>query len=228
MPRKARENTLAGFQLALKAGVDGLELDVHATADGVVVVHHDPRLAPSPPPPGGAVGPGGPRALPIAGHPLDVLRENAPYELPTLRDVLTLVPPAVTLYVEVKARGIEALVADVLRGHEGRCAVHAFDHRVAGRMRALLPTLPTGLLSSSYLLHPGRSLQEAGARDYWPWWESIDTPLVQAIHAEGGRVVAWTVNEADAVRHLAALGVDAICTDVPDEVGDVARGRTRR
>src|SRR3954471_19199034 len=44
MPRLARENTLPSFELAMDAGADGLELDVHTTADGVVVVHHDPDL----------------------------------------------------------------------------------------------------------------------------------------------------------------------------------------
>src|SRR3954468_23117179 len=42
MPRRERENTLPSFAAALAAGAQGIELDVHATADGVVVVHHDP------------------------------------------------------------------------------------------------------------------------------------------------------------------------------------------
>ena len=41
MPRRLRENTLPSFAAALAAGADGIELDVHATSDGVVVVHHD-------------------------------------------------------------------------------------------------------------------------------------------------------------------------------------------
>ena len=44
MPRLARENTLASFALALEAGADGIELDVHVSKDGVVVVNHDPTL----------------------------------------------------------------------------------------------------------------------------------------------------------------------------------------
>jgi glycerophosphoryl diester phosphodiesterase len=223
MPRKTRENTLAGFGLAVEAGVDGIELDVHATRDGVVVVHHDPRLTPPTLPAGSAAGGVGPQGLVIADHTLDELRQYARYELPTLRETLTVVAPSVTLYVEVKGRDIEPLVADLLRGHGRRCAVHAFDHRVSLRMHALLPDVPTGILSSSYLLHPGPVLCDVGARDYWQWWESIDASLVREVHASRGRVVAWTVNDARAVRHLAALGVDAICTDVPDEVGDVAR-----
>lgn len=227
MPRKARENTLHGFRLAVEAGADGIELDVHATSDGVVVVHHDARLAPTRPSTPAAAGTGAPPGLALARHTLDALRTAAPYDLPTLREALAAVPPHVTLYVEVKGDGIEPLVAAVLRGVEGRCAVHAFDHRVAGRMRALLPSIRTGILSSSYLLRPGRALHEAGARDYWQWWELIDEPLVRDVHAAGGRVVAWTVNDPHAVRQLAAWGVDAICTDIPDEVGDVARGRKR-
>lgn len=227
MPRKARENTLDGFRLALDAGVDGIELDVHATADGVVVVHHDPHLHPTPDGRHGAGPTDESAGLAIATHSLAALRGAASYELPTLREVLTLVGSQATVYVEVKGDGIEPLVAELLRDVAGARAVHSFDHRVSGRMRALLPTLPTGILSASYLLHPGRALREADARDYWQRWEFIDSALVRDVHEAGGRVVAWTVNASDDIERLAALGVDAICTDVADEVRHVARARVR-
>jgi glycerophosphoryl diester phosphodiesterase len=58
-------------------------------------------------------------------------------------------------------------------------------------------------------------MQAAGARDLWQHWTVVDAALVDAVHAAGGRVVVWTVNDVDAARDLAALGVDGICTDVP-------------
>lgn len=219
MPRKARENTLAAFQLAIAAGADGIELDVHATRDGVIVVRHDALLPPAPGAPAGSHGPA------IAACTFSELRGEglAEADIPSLEEVLLLTNDRVTLYVEIKAPGIERGVAELLSGHEHRAAVHSFDHRVAGRVHALSPTLATGLLSSSYLLSPGRILREAAARDYWQWWEMIDHHLVADVHAVGGRVVAWTVNTPDAIRRLATLGVDAICTDVTDEVGAIAR-----
>jgi glycerophosphoryl diester phosphodiesterase len=51
------------------------------------------------------------------------------------------------------------------------------------------------------------------AQDVWPHWSLVNAALVNAAHAAGKRVLAWTVNDADAARRLAALGVDGICTD---------------
>ena len=47
----------------------------------------------------------------------------------------------------------------------------------------------------------------------------IDENLVRAIHAARGRVIAWTVNDPDQARRLAALGVDGICTDQLQLIG---------
>jgi glycerophosphoryl diester phosphodiesterase len=56
-------------------------------------------------------------------------------------------------------------------------------------------------------------MEYAGARDVWPEWNSIDEQLVARVHAAGGRVIAWTVNDREAAVRLAALGVDGVCTD---------------
>jgi len=209
----APENTLASFARAIELGADAIELDVHATREGVVVVHHDPSLRV----PGRD---GGTRQLRIGGATLNEIGRaagDASAKIPTLREVLDLVANRVPVYVEVKARGIEELVVSCVREYSTRCAVHAFDHRIARRVHALAPEIPTGLLLSSYLLDPARALRGAGARDLWQQWDLIDEPLVADVHRYGGRVVAWTVNEAAAARTLAGWGVDALCTDrVPD------------
>jgi glycerophosphoryl diester phosphodiesterase len=86
-------------------------------------------------------------------------------------------------------------------------------------VRRLSRATPIGLLSDSYLLDTAAALRAADARDWWPHWRLVDAALVAAVHGAGGRVIAWTVNDPDAARRLAALGVDGICTDVPDVVG---------
>jgi glycerophosphoryl diester phosphodiesterase len=129
--------------------------------------------------------------------------------------VLALAADRATLYVEIKGTGIESAVLDVLRTARGPVAVHGFDHRVCRRVADVAGAPPGGILVHSYLLDPVHALRRAGARDYWCWWEFIDAALVERVHAAGGRVVAWTVNDTDAARRLAALGVDALCTDTP-------------
>lgn len=206
-PREHPENSLPGFAHALTHGADGVELDVHVTSDGVPVVHHDPTLH------------GGPHAgRPIAAlDAADVLATAlAPgVPVPTLAEVLALVAPRATVYVEVKAVDAEAAVAAVLAGHGSRAPVHSFDHRISRRVRALAPDTPVGVLSTSYLMDNVAAVRAAGARDLWQHWSMIDAALVRDAHAAGIRVVAWTVNDVDVARRLAGYGVDGLCTDLP-------------
>ena len=206
-PREFPENSLPGFARALALGADGLELDVHLTADGVAVVHHDAEL----------------RAGPHAGHGVATLPAVALAEtwlapgvaVPTLAEVLALAVGRATVYVEVKARGAEQAVAEALAGLGDHAPVHSFDHRVSRAIGALLPGTPVGILSASYLVDNAAPVRAAGARDLWQHWTMIDAALVAEAHAAGARVIAWTVNDVDVARALAADGVDGLCTDVP-------------
>lgn len=215
-PREHPENTLPAFSRALELGVDGIELDVHATADGVVVVHHDP--VPRAEPPDARYG-----SRPIASMraaELGRFRVGGT-RIPTLAEVLELVATRAVVYVEIKAPGIERPVVDCVGAARAECAVHGFDHRVALRVRELAPRIPTGILMASYALDPAALLSAARARDYWQRWDQIDAVLVERVHSAGGRVVAWTVNESGAGSRLAAMGVDSLCSDVPDELAPI-------
>jgi len=219
-PRAYTENTLPSFRCALEGGADAIELDVHATADGVVVVHHDPTLSLAHL---GRRAPG-PAIRSLTAAELEAAASAGHDRVPRLEEVLDLAGPGVTVYVEVKAPHIEREVVDVLRASHARCAVHSFDHRVALRVRELAPDIPTGILLSSYLIDPIAALRDAGARDLWQQWEQIDEALVSRVHDAGARLIAWTVNASDVAESLAALGVDGICSDASaDFVRDLAR-----
>ncbi len=215
MPRRHRENTLPGFLAATAAGANGWELDVHATRDGVVVVHHDPTLPATAGPLAGA------RIAETDWRELAEATVGAAGErIPCLDEVLDAAGSGITVYVEVKARGIESAVEACLVRHPTTAtAVHSFDHRIARRIRqSSAETIPVGILTDSYLIDAVHALQAAGARDYWPNREMVDRPLVDAIHAIGGRVIVWTVNDVAHARWLADIGVDALCSDVVDEL----------
>lgn len=189
-------------------GADAIELDVHLTADGVAVVHHDATVGPP--------GKGQVRA-PIARlskQALDRYPLAAGIRIPLLSEVLSLVGDRAAVYVEAKAAGAEDEVVRCIMTSSTSCAVHGFDHRVSLRAATVSPTLPTGILLTSYLVDPASALRNARARDYWQQWEMIDRDLVAQIHEAGGRVIAWTVNDRDTARRLRMLGVDAICTDI--------------
>ena len=207
--REHRENTLPAFERALALNADGIELDTHATSDGVVVVHHDAI-------PRGESPIRGLRNKPIAAL---TAREVGSFSfpdgshIPTLAEVADLVGDRAVLYVELKARTIEGLTLDCLRPTGARYALHSFDHATVRRARAAAPDVRTGILTSSYLLRPDAVLRDAGALDYWQSVEYVDAELVERVHAAGGRVIAWTVNSTDDASRLRAMGVDGICSD---------------
>lgn len=197
MPRAARENTLASFALALQAGADGIELDVHVSSDAVVVVHHDPMLP----------GTDGQRLADLSAADL------ARHGIPTLDDVCELVREQATLYVEAKAPYSAAPIVECLTAHQVRAAVHSFDQRVVYAVRGMAPWLPVGLLMPNAVEDAARIAREHAVRDLWPAHELVDAHLVTAVHDVGARVIAWTANDANDARRLAALGVDGLCTD---------------
>jgi len=222
--RERPENTLAAFAVALDHRAAAIELDVHATADGVVVVHHDPV-------PHGVYPDGRSERRPIAELryvELSTLRLVGE-AIPTLRDVLALVGDRAVVYVEVKGAGIERAVIDVVRASSTRCALHAFDHPTIGRVRELAPEIPRGLLFDSgdreTML---REMASYDARDLWPQATLIDAAMVDAAHRAGKRVVAWTVNDPGLASYLTAIGVDALCTDDVPSIGAAIRREVRR
>jgi glycerophosphoryl diester phosphodiesterase len=105
--------------------------------------------------------------------------------------------------------------------------VHSFDHRIARRVRELAPEIPVGILQTSYPVDPIHPMRDTGARDLWQYWELIDADLIDRVHADGGRVIAWTVNEVDVARRLASWGIDGICSDLPATMRDVVNAPAR-
>lgn len=196
------ENTIDAFQRAVDLGFDGIELDVHVTADGVCVVNHDEDVVT-------------PKfALSIRGTFFDTLRSAAPL-LPRLDEVLELLAGRAHVYVELKSRDVESNVAETLIASRAETSVHSFDHVSMLRMKRLVPALRTGILQASRLVDSAHALRTAEATDLWQWHEMIDRELVERVSAAGGRVIAWTANTPADWRVFNDLGVAGICTDLP-------------
>ena len=201
MPRLARENTLPSFELAIDAGADGLELDVHATADGVIVVHHDAELR------------SGESIAQLTLAQLAHFDAVPGVPIPTLAALCELVAGRATLFVEVKGAGIERAVLDVLSGYEGATAVHSLDHALIQRMARADPAMRLGILFEDAPREVARSMAATGALDVWPHWSLVTERLVSEVHDAGGRVIPWTVNDQARAEALVALGADGLCGD---------------
>jgi glycerophosphoryl diester phosphodiesterase len=211
----APENTIPAFLAAIDAGAGAIELDVHATFDGVVIVHHDDSVQ---------AAAGDPSCLrrfsEMVSSDVAKLRLRGDVAIPTLDETLAAIGAHASVFIEIKARGIESDVVRCLRRHaEGleRYAVHAFDHRISKRMLELLPSLRTGVLQVGYPIDSCRAMRAAGGSDLWQQVDFVDPALVQDVHSCAGRVIVWTANSESQWRSLADAGVDGICTDRVDE-----------
>ncbi len=205
----AHENSPSAFRRAVELGADGVELDIHATSDGVLLVHHDPEV---------------PGIGAIATRPAAAF---AAYRLPNGEAIPTL-PEALDIlrgldvWVELKTlpaqRDDELLRLLDTGPTPERYAVHAFDHRIIARLGERRPELRRGILLASYLLDNLAVLRGAGADTLWMEAHLIDDTLVEDLHQSGFQLVAWTANEEPEIRRLAALGVDGICGNFPDRI----------
>ena len=202
------ENSLAAFRAAGPRGADAVELDIHSSADGEIFVHHDERIA------------DGPQISRSTVAELTQIRLTNGEPVPTLTQALSAVGRRLSVFVELKTLSSNAdarLLTVLAAGPNPKgYAIHSFDHRLVRRVGDKEPRLVRGVLSASYPVQPLTALQDVRATDLWQEQSLIDKALVAALHGVGARVLAWTVNDAERMRQLVALGVDGVCTNFPD------------
>lgn len=227
------ENTLAAFRRAVDEGFGYLELDVHASLDGVPIVHHDATLDRL------TDGTGA-----IAAHTAAALREvlvRGREPLPTLEQVLTELP-ATRMTVDIKSGAVVAPVLAVLertdswhrvclggyddswlrtaRAAAGRrlctsmAARSAFALRSRGWLAAMPPPfsrLPGPPVAGDLAQLPRR----AGPLTV------VDPVLLRTAHALGREVHVWTVDDPAEMDELLDMGVDGLLSDRPDLLREV-------
>jgi glycerophosphoryl diester phosphodiesterase len=204
--RRAPENTLAAFAAALAIpGVDGLELDVRASADRVAVVLHDATLTR------------------VQGRRLCASRlteaELAGHGVPTLASVLAVCPADAFLDIELKEDLGEVVLAP-LRAARGRpdgsvaaVAISSFDHAALATVHRLVPAWPCWLNTAWLSDRALRTAAALGCAGIAAEWHRIDAPRAALARAAGLDLAAWTVLDADGRDRLAALGVAAACVE---------------
>ncbi len=233
----APSNTMAAFRNAAQMGVDVLELDVHTTKDGVVVVIHDATVDRT------TNGVGSVHDLTLSElQKLDAGYRFSPdngqtfpfrgqgVAIPTLQEVLSAFP-ALRINIEIKQANppMEQAVAELIQqaGAQNRVLVVASNQDVIERFRALMPDVATGASESEVRgFFYAQTLRVSAF--YRPTADALQVPenfgniqvlsphFVQAAHAREVAVHAWTINDPEAMRRLLAMGVDGIITDRPD------------
>ena len=236
------ENTMESFREGLDAGAELLELDVHASRDGGIVVFHDATLERT------TDGKGRIQDLTLAelaaldaGHGFEDEHGGHPFRgsgirVPTLEQVLREFPDT-PLNIEVKQASppIEAAVMDVVDRHSARERVlmAAAEHAIMTRLRAVCDGTLTSSSADDVLAfvehgrdddyrHPGDALQVP------PWFgdiELVTSEFVEIAHARGVEVHVWTINEEAEIHRLLDLGVDGVMSDFPERLVSVVRER---
>ena len=198
---------MQAFAAAAPLGADWVELDVHALADGSLVVHHDPTLP--------------------DGRSLDGLRlEDLPDWVPTLPDSIAACG-RLGVNVEIKGDGPlhlrPALIADTVAllcsiADPDRFLITSFDWEIIAAVRSLAPELPTGFLTMNDPMVDDilDRMVDAGHVAINPWNRMVNQPMVDAAHARGLVVNVWTVDDADRILELLTMGADGIITNLPD------------
>ena len=218
----APENTIAAFERAVELGAGVIELDLHMSQDGELVVIHDDTLDRTT----DGSGPVHQRSLAELMR-LDAGRwfgeGFAGQRIPRLDEVLDRFAGKVPLALEVKAGstffpGIEEKVVSALRERAAidHAAVASFDHYALRRLKEIEPTIRTAALlvgrpvSVSAIAGPAKADGLALEASF------VTKTEVEACRAAGLQIVVWVVNEPAQMRHFINLGVDGIITDRPD------------
>ncbi|WUL61722.1 glycerophosphodiester phosphodiesterase family protein [Streptomyces sp. NBC_00344] len=202
------ENTLRSFVRAEQAGMDAIELDLHLSKDGSLVVMHDTEVDRT------TDGRGA-----IAEKTLAELREldaGQGERIPLFDEVLDAV--RTPLQAEIKDAAAARALADVMRRRDlvGRVEVSSFHDEAIAEIGSLVPGVRTALIASRWGADVVDRAKAVGAATVALNIRRLTLELVEKAHAEGLKVLGWVVNTQDHLRLVRALDLDGATTDYPE------------
>ncbi|CAH1224106.1 Glycerophosphodiester phosphodiesterase [Paenibacillus allorhizoplanae] len=221
---EAPENTLGAFRLGIEQGCDAIELDVHLSKDGEIIVIHDFTIDRTTD-----------RKGVVHEMTLSELKQadagrwfSSQYEgerIPTLEEVFDLVPPEVMINVEIKDsydRKLEPALAELMKRKDRvhNVVVSSFDHKSLLFLKLLLPEAKIGLL---YEINPGSHAGLAtgfGVPVYslHPNFKRINREDIRDALSKGIQVYPWTINDEKKMKQAIEKGASGIITDFPGKL----------
>jgi len=235
----APENTLIAFQTGLEHDADALEMDVHLSQDGILVVAHDSALVRTTGQPGNIEDY---TASYLANLDASVSFKGSKTSerqyIPTLEEVLDLVQVKssrqVKLQIEIKLKAdgsrydsLEEKLVETLRrrGIVDRCIIISFDFPSLERIGKLEPALQRGaLIGKKYMTEAGakgpeyvaEEIKSLGVEYVGISYQYLSQTLFEEFRAHGIGVGVWTVNEPAMMKRFISMGVDFITSDNPE------------
>jgi glycerophosphoryl diester phosphodiesterase len=222
---KAPENTLAAFQWAIKTKADGIELDVHLTLDGEVVVIHDEKIDRT------TTGQGWIKDFTIAElrqfqNGVWFSEEYSDQIIPTLDEVLELASNTeLLLNIELKNNvifysGLEETVVHKVEhfGLEKQVVISSFNHTSLAYLHQFRPNWSIAALYEEHLYKPWIYAKTFGASALHPIYTVVTEEMIEQCNQHGILVRPYTVNCTQDMKRFVDLQVDAIITDFPDQL----------
>jgi glycerophosphoryl diester phosphodiesterase len=216
-PYAAPENTLAAFRAAAEMGADAIELDVHRSADGEVVVIHDPDLDRTTDRSGAVAQ--------LTAAEIRLADAGDGERVPVLSEVLDWLPARLGLVIEVKTLAAVEPALALLEGEparrEGRISVISFTGDAIDAVRAVAPDIPTGLLREAgdpfddglaLVVERGHAALHCFERDLGADPRAFVTRAEEA----GKQLGCWVIDDPDRMRQVTAAGLTAFVTNRPD------------
>jgi len=235
-------NTLCAFKNAVKLGVDVLEMDVHSTKDGEIVIMHDKTVDRT------TNGTGPIQSFTLAElkqldagyHWTEDDGQSFPFRgqgivVPTLNEVFALFPEmAMNIEIKQSEPSIAEPLCQMIRayGMEEKVLVASFKAEAIKEFRRACPEILTTTVENEVRILYGLSMVYLG-RIYSPPAEALQVPeyegdihvvierFVEAAHGRNMEVHVWTVNDISDMQRMLDLGVDGIITDYPDQLLDL-------
>lgn len=224
------ENTMLAFEKALEAGCEGIELDVHLTKDGEVVIIHDEEIN---------------RTSNQQGLVKDMTYKElekvdfsykyqgkVPFQkIPTLREYFELVKDKdIITNIELKTGvfeypGIEKKVNDLIKEFhlEEKVAISSFNHYSVMRMKELDPSLYCGFLTESWIIDAGAYVKSCKVEALHPFFGMLNEEITKELKENGCEINTWTVNTKEDIEKMIEIEVNGIISNYPDIVGELLK-----
>lgn len=205
------ENTVRAFKKALDMGVPMIELDVHLSKSGDIMVIHDETT------------PDKKKVKELTTQELQKYHVGKGERIPLLTEVLDLIDQRTILNIELKAPGTEKAVAQLLnhyikekKWNPKKFIVASFDHHRIREFQKLIPSIPTGVIFEGNPIELARIATQAHAQYAIMYFQWITPEFIKDAHGRGVKVYAYTVNEKEEALKLKAMNIDGIITNYPD------------
>ena len=211
------ENTLESFKKAIALGADGIELDVHLSADGEIMVIHDETVNRT------TDGFGLVKDLTLAE--LKKLRIDSAYQIPTLSEVFDSIDRKYLINIELKVTETAKPVVDLIEKYVlekgwqySDFLISSFDWVALEKVREMHEEIPLGVLTNTDLDLAINFAKFIKAETIHPYFHMLTAENTLAMQQQNLKVFSWTINEFEDLQKIKSFHANGIITDFPDRL----------